>query len=194
VSRSTTSATELDRQVENLVARGYPELKGMSPDAFRELLAPLAERVPGSTPFVVVVKVASERALPLVGGFTRMEGEELERFAPIDGVEVPAGEAYLVTDVDTGHATLNVTPDDALPGIVAAGRSPLTISEGVAVLTHDPHVLKEQNAFSLLGSRCGDRRVTALWVSAGKPRLGWCWAGNPHTWLGSASCASRVGA
>ncbi|MGQ0669203.1 MAG: DUF5701 family protein [Actinomycetota bacterium] len=26
------------------------------------------------------------------------------------------------------------------------------------------------------------------------PRLGWCWAGNPHTWLGSASCGAGVGA
>jgi hypothetical protein len=23
--------------------------------------------------------------------------------------------------------------------------------------------------------------------------LGWCWDGNPHTWLGSASCKTRIG-
>jgi hypothetical protein len=39
----------------------------------------------------------------------------------------------------------------------------------------------------------GDRRVPALWISGGAPKLGWCWAGNPHTWLGSASCATRLG-
>ncbi|MGH3131815.1 MAG: DUF5701 family protein, partial [Gaiellaceae bacterium] len=78
--------------------------------------------------------------------------------------------------------------------IVPENRSPMTIDEGIALLIHNPEVLETKNCFSLLGSRCGDRRVTAMWISGGKPRLGWCWAGNPHTWLGSASCASRVGA
>jgi NhaA family Na+:H+ antiporter len=45
---------------------------------------------------------------------------------------------------------------------------------------------------SLLGSRAGDRRVPALWLRRGHPKLGWCWAGNPHTWLGSASCGGRA--
>ncbi|MEI2690845.1 MAG: DUF5701 family protein [Anaerolineae bacterium] len=45
----------------------------------------------------------------------------------------------------------------------------------------------------LLASRCGDKRVPAFWLSQNRPKLGWCWAGNPHTWLGSASCAERVG-
>jgi hypothetical protein len=60
------------------------------------------------------------------------------------------------------------------------------------VVTHHPDLLGSGNRFSMLGSRCGDRRVTAIWVSQRRPRLGWCWAGAPHTWLGSASCASRV--
>jgi Family of unknown function (DUF5701) len=51
----------------------------------------------------------------------------------------------------------------------------------------------KNGGFSLAGSRCGDRRVTALWISQNRPKLGWCWAGNPHTWLGTASCADRTG-
>jgi hypothetical protein len=35
------------------------------------------------------------------------------------------------------------------------------------------------------------RRVTALWVSKGKPRPGTSRTGNAHTGLGSASCGSR---
>jgi Family of unknown function (DUF5701) len=170
------AVAEFDRQVERLTRLGYPV----------EDMAPLRGRVPASGTFVMVVRPAAE--LP----FTTMD--DLERFTPIDGVDVPPGPAYLVTDVDTGRATLNVTLDDALERIVAEGRSPLTIEEGLAVLAQDPGILRTQNAFSLLGSRCGDRRVPALWVSAGRPRLGWCWAGNPHTWLGSASCARRIGA
>ena len=44
----------------------------------------------------------------------------------------------------------------------------------------------------LLASRCGDKRVPAIWISAGAPKLGWCWDGNPHTWLGAASAGARV--
>lgn len=120
-------------------------------------------------------------------GFTTMEPDDLARFVPI--VDVPAT-PYRILDVDPGEAYLNVTPDDALAAIVAAGRSPLTLEEGLAYVTQFPDVL-EEHRFSLLGSRCGDRRVTAIWVSEKRPRLGWCWAGNPHTWLGSASCAGR---
>jgi len=87
---------------------------------------------------------------------------------------------------------LNVTPDDALESIISKGRSPLTIDEGLALVTQYPEVLESRNAFSILGSRCGDRRVPALWLSKGRPRLGWCWAGNPHSWLGSASCGGRA--
>ena len=122
-----------------------------------------------------------------------LDDEELARFVPIEGVELPAGPAYLLFDVDTGHEYRNVTPDDALVAIRAAGRSPLTIEEGIAVVTHHPETIARNDGSSLLASRCGDRRVGALWISKGAPKLGWCWAGNPHTWLGSASCAARVG-
>ena len=40
---------ELNRQVGVLVERGYPELVGLSPDAFVEALAPLAERAQALT-------------------------------------------------------------------------------------------------------------------------------------------------
>src|SRR5690606_41079335 len=96
--------------------------------------------------------------------------------------------------IERGEEYLNVTPDDAFEAIVARGRSPLTMAEGVALLTHYPQFLQPNRCFSLLASRAGDKRVPALWLSAGRPKLGWCWAGNPHTWLGSASAATRIGA
>jgi hypothetical protein len=189
-----------DRQVENLLAKGYPELAGLDEDAFLDRVRPLEERLSEVSPgglFAVVVDVPRHEAIARVeldgkGGFTRMEAADLERFAPLEGAAPPAA-PYLVADVDTGAATLNVTPDAALDTILGEGRSPLTIDEGLAVVTHHPEVLRTRNCFSMLGSRCGDRRVTAMWVSGGRPRLGWCWAGNPHTWLGSASCAGRIG-
>jgi len=175
---------------------------------FLRHIAPLKERLPGlpvseeeaRIAFVIVVGselVPWDQAMPLVelsgkGGFTTMAADDLERFTSVEGVRLPAGSAYLVGDIDTGGGTLNVPPDEAIETIAREKRSPLTIDEGVALITHYPEVLKTRNCFSMPGSRCGDRRVTAMWISEGRPRLGWCWAGYPHTWLGSASCLSRA--
>ena len=199
---------ELRRQVDRLVERAYPELAALSHSAFRERLEPLEEAVgeigpaeAGRIPFVLVVRselVPAARAIEWVerdgqGGVSAMDDDDLAEFAPIASVTLPDGGAYLVADVDTGAATRNVTPDAALKRVEADGRSPLTVDEGIALVTHHPEAVARNAGFSLLGSRCGDRRVTAIWISKGRPRLGWCWAGNPHTWLGSASCGGRVG-
>jgi hypothetical protein len=133
-----------------------------------------------------------EEALARVGGFVGMDPTTPADYKPIVEVDIPAAASYTLRDVGLGAEFFDVTPDDALAEILARGRSPLTIEEGLAVLGQFPDVLATQNAFSLLGSRRGDRRVPALWVSGGRPRLGWCWAGAPHPWLGSASCAERV--
>jgi uncharacterized protein DUF5701 len=201
---------EFDRQVDTLLARGYPRLAGLREEAFLEHVTPLAERldelrpqgVDGRLPFAIVIRselVASARAMELVElngkrGFVGMFPTEPGDYGATDDTQAPGALGYLITDVDTGSDLLGVTPDDALEKIRRRRRSPLTIDEGIAVLTHYPDVLQTKNAFSILGSRKGDRRVPALWISGGKPRLGWCWAGNPHTWLGSASCGGRLGA
>ena len=127
-------------------------------------------------------------------GFADYDTDDLKRFDPIKELPVPDRLAYLVFDIDRGAETLNVTPDAAMVTITAQGRTPLTVDEGIAFVTHYPDSLAKNNCFSLVGSRCGDRRVPAIWISKKAPKLGWCWAGNPHTWLGSASCADRAGA
>jgi hypothetical protein len=204
--------SEFDRQVATLVGKGYPELTGRTEDAFRRLLAPLrrvaVERgasvnppTPARMPFLLVIGdelVPPDEAMrrtELNGrpGFADFEPADLRRFAPIPGLPVPDGPAYLIFDVDRGKETLNVTPDRALELITAQQRTPITVAEGIAFVTQHPAALEKNNCFSLVGSRCGDRRVPALWISKRAPRLGWCWAGNPHTWLGSASCADRAG-
>jgi uncharacterized protein DUF5701 len=205
-------AGEFDRQVGTLLARDYPGVAGLTAAEFRKHVDPLREGVAdmpepngwvetGPIPFVIVVKsdlVAGDRAIELVerrdkAGFSVLDSDDIERFEPIDALSLPQGSAYLALDVDTGRDTLGVTPDDALEVIESRHRSPLTIDEGVALITHYPEAVARNGGFSLLGSRCGDRRVAALWISEGRPKLGWCWAGNPHSWLGSASCEGRAG-
>jgi hypothetical protein len=115
-------------------------------------------------------------------------------YVTIDEVEVPEAPAYLLLDVDTGADLQDVRPEDALIELRRRGRTPLTIDEGVSLILHEPTVLTERNAYSLLASRQpGSQRVPAIWTSFKAPRLGWCWDRNPHTWLGSASAAGRVG-
>lgn len=202
-----TPAEEFDRQSQTLVDAGYPALAGLDETGFRALLEPLREAsraaassTPTRIPFAIVVSsalVSADRALPALHwksttGWTELTADELATFRPTEGVAVPEAPVYLVTDVDTGQETLGVRARDALPAILGEGRTPLTIDEGVSLLALFPGILRERNAFFLPGSRCGDKRVTALWVSKGHPRLGWCWEGNPHTWLGSASAAGRL--
>jgi hypothetical protein len=200
-------AVAFDRQLATLIDKGYPDLTGLSEPAFVALISPLRAIVADLSgsgaqrriPFVLVVAggmVLREQAFSLVelkgrAGFTTMEPDDLARFFPIAEVELPAATAYVLVDIDTGQDMLDVPPEEAMPTILAAGRSPLTLDEGIALVTHYPDLLVSGNRFSMLGSRCGDRRVTAIWVSERRPRLGWCWAGAPHTWLGSASCGSR---
>jgi len=203
---------EFDRQVATLLQRGYPRAAGMDEPEYVALLEPLRERATSLDPgsdlehgrfgFVIVVSgalVPASRSVSFVrrrdkaGFLSMLTPEELTRFEPIEAVNLPTGGAYLISAIDTGKASLNVTPDHALATIRHDGRSPLTIDEGIALITHFPEAVATNGGFSLAGSRCGDRRVCALWISKGAPKLGWCWAGNPHTWLGTASCGGRAG-
>jgi hypothetical protein len=200
---------EFDRQVQTLLRIGYPAIAGMSAETFASRLQPLKRLLEGApselpnedgrVPFVIVVPrewVPLEEAMALTQlkdktGYIDFRPGGLETFEPLSDLEVPEGHAYLVFDLDTGSDLRNLPPDVALAEIRSRRRTPLTLEEGLALLTHFPEKLKKNHCFSLAGSRSGDRRVPALWISQNRPRLGWCWAGNPHTWLGTASCGGR---
>lgn len=203
-----TGFPDLDSQLDRLLELGYPALAGVDEGSFRAVVEPLRATADaadaGEIPYLLVVTsdwVRPEQALPLVAwrgkpGTVQLTPVKVEQFAPIEAVELPAGPAYLLLDVRTGREYGGRTPESVLSELLAAGRSPLTIDEGVSLVMQQPGVLRERNAFSLLGSRIGgvDRRVPALWTSYGAQRLGWCWDGAVHDWLGAASCAGRVGA
>jgi hypothetical protein len=193
---------EFERQVDALVQAGLPAWRDLADECFRAWLEPLRDLLPTlpaspGIPFVVVVPDAPVRDVlgttQMIGGtgFSTVPDDDLDRFRPLPELDVPAA-PYLLLDVDPGAGTLGLPPVQAAGQIAAAGRTPLTVAEGLAVLVSDPGVLRSRNCFSLLGSRAGDKRVPALWVSARRPRLGWCYQGAPHSWLGTASCAGRL--
>jgi len=170
------------------------------------------EDSPAGAPFVLVLTrelVAPESTVPLLrlGGPTGQGqrpgqvdrnhgGGDLANYHPVED-SVPPGAAYLLVDVERGEEFCNVRPEDATATIRSRGRTPLTIDEGIALATQVPQVLEKNKCFMLAGSRRsslpGDRRVPALWISERAPKLGWCWDGNPHTWLGTASAGRRTG-
>ncbi|WP_197320692.1 DUF5701 family protein [Saccharomonospora sp. NB11] len=207
---------EFDRQVARLVELGYPDLAGLSAERFGEVVAPLRKAASsralgdhdpanGQVGFVLVVTrrlVSIEDAMQrttLVGrskpGFVDRSFEEgaLARFVAPDTVRLPDADAYLLFDVQRGEEFCGEVPRDAMDVIAGRARTVLTIEEGIALFTLYPEVLVKNKCYMLGGSRCGDRRVPALWISQHAPKLGWCWERNPHTWLGMASAGGRVG-
>ncbi|WP_395573993.1 DUF5701 family protein [Streptomyces sp. BK79] len=160
--------------------------------------------VSGRVPFVLVVSrelAPVERTMPLttlhggrLPGFVdrTFEPGSLERFVATDEARPPGRDGvHLLLDVERGEEFCGAVPNDAMAAVAERGRTLLTIEEGIALMTHAPQVLVKNKCFSLGGSRSGDRRVPAIWISQKAPKLGWCWAGNPHTWLGMASAGSR---
>jgi hypothetical protein len=205
---------EFDRQLENLVQKGYPEAAGLTIRDFVNHIEPLrghAGRLSlpvidlrkGRLPFVIVVKgglIRTDDAMLRVErdgkkGYVKLHPHVPGDFSAIDAVLIPAGMAYLIVDVDRGRDSLDIPPVEAMKMIKRAHHSPLTIDEGVAIVTQFPEFLMKNNCFSLLASRvAGNKRVPAIWINSDKrPHLGWCWDGTPHAWLGSASCGSRIG-
>lgn len=204
---------ELDRQVRVYLESGVAALLGLDAEGLEELVAPLravverdgaswayaSARADDDVPFVLVLRLPDVNdAVPAMRrgsklGVSVIDREELATYLPVEGVEVPDAAAYLLTGIDVGTEFLNMPPESALAVVRERGRTPLTIAEGVALATVRPDRLRPNKCFSLMGSRTGtNQRVPAVWISERRPKLGWCWDRNPHTWLGAASAAARV--
>jgi len=204
---------EFDRQIDNYLSKGIPQLAGMADSAFREIAAPLRHMLKeasygvdiqkGTLPFALVLNSPAISAETMMAhiekegkkGVTALRPLTSGSFRTIVSVPLPERTVYLLIDIDRGKENINLPPRDALKKIESAGRSPSTVREGIALLIPYPEFLVKNNCFSLTASRTGtDQRVPAIWINAKKePNLGWCWDGNPHTWLGCASCARRIG-
>ena len=199
----------LAEQAERLIALGVADRAGIPADDLRSL--------GGSSATNAVLAIHPDRApasvlAPLLessgkAGFVVTDMVDVDMFAPISQVAVPRTDVYVVTDVDRGDQMSNWSPEEALPAILATGRTPLTLTEGMHWLLQQPEALERDHCFMTIGSRRTkdtgrlDARTPAIWISNGTgrdgaanrnaPKVGWCWAGNRHTWLGFASAAGR---
>lgn len=201
----------LATQTQRLIELGVPTVTGISVDAFTDHIRLLPDPHdgtivvhPGLVPASRLATLLSQKGKP---GFVVGDMTDLDEFTPIERLTVPNGPLYLIHDVDRGDDMRNWSPDEALPEIQYRSRSPLTVSEGISWLLQQPDRLEPNRCFMTIGSRKKtnhtlDARTPAIWISGGTgrdgtdnrgaPKVGWCWAGNRHTWLGFASTGRRT--
>jgi hypothetical protein len=141
-------------------------------------------------------------------GFVVVDMCDVDEFLPIEGTNVPEADVYAVAGLDRGDGMANWSPEEALPEILKRRRSPLTVAEGIHWVLQDPNVLERNRCFMTIASRLRresgtfDARTPAIWISngtgrdgkerRGAPKVGWCWWGNRHAWLGIASASRRL--
>ncbi|MFB7427532.1 MULTISPECIES: DUF5701 family protein [Streptomyces] len=201
-------------QAERLIGLGVPALTGVDADALRAYAEKAAVDAPEGSLLAVHPDAAPASALtPLLRladrpGFLVVDMEDVDAFTP-QGVELPDGPFYLVHGLDRGDHLGNWSPEEALPALTAAGRTPLVLTEGIHWLLQRPEVLERNKCFMTIGSRLRktdgsfDARTPAVWISngtgrdgkerKGAPKVGWCWWNNRHTWLGFGSTTGRAG-
>jgi uncharacterized protein DUF5701 len=203
-----TGLPSLPEQAERLIELGVHDIAGLPAERLRDM-----PEHPGALLAIHHRLVPASALAPLLRvngkpGFVVTDMADVDEFVPIASVSVPEAPVYRVCDVDRGDAMANWSPDEALPAIEEAGRTPLTLAEGLHWLLQRPDVLARNHCFMTIGSRRRkhggslDARTPAVWISNGTgrdgaanrnaPKVGWCWAGNRHTWLGFASAAARL--
>jgi hypothetical protein len=200
----------LHHQLDRLLDAGVADVAGVSPASLTAHADALPDE-PGAILAVHPALASARRLAPLLRhhdkpGFVVDDLTDLEQFQPLDGLAVPDRPLYLLHDLDRGDDMRNWSPTEALPAITGRGRTPLTITEGISWLLQEPKVLERNHCFMTIGSRRPtrsglDARTPAIWISGGTgrdgtgrkgaPKVGWCWAGNRHTWLGFASARHR---
>ncbi len=197
-------------QLNHLLTAGLAQAADVQEKEIRDYADGLSDE-PGTILAVHPGLTSARRLVPLLRhggrpGFVVEDLTDLDQFGPIPGLSIPNRPLYLLHDVDRGDDLRNASPDEALPALVDRDRTPLTIHEGISWLLQEPKVLEPNFCFMTVGSRkvVGSRldaRTPAVWISGGTgrdgaarrgaPKLGWCWAGNRHTWLGFASARRR---
>ncbi|MGV9450244.1 DUF5701 family protein [Streptomyces sp. NPDC003635] len=207
----TAALPELTAQAERLIELGVHELAGIPAEDVRAF----AEKAEGGEGALLAVhpdRVPASALAPLLRhegkpGFVVVDMPDVDEFAPWE-VELPSPAGlYVVTGVDRGDDKSNWSPEEALPALTKEGRTPLLLTEGIHWLLQEPAALERNHCFMTIASRLRkpngglDARTPAIWISNGTgrdgrerrdaPKVGWCWWGNRHTWLGFGSGTGR---
>ncbi|MGP8304319.1 DUF5701 family protein [Streptomyces inhibens] len=204
----------LSVQAERLIELGVHEIAGL-PAAELRTFAKAAEVPAASDGALLAVhpdQAPASALAPLLRrdgkpGFVVTDMPDVDHFAPLETVALPDAPLYLVTDLDRGDHMANWSPEEALPALTTEDRTPLLLTEGIHWVLQQPAILERNHCFMTIGSRLRkangalDARTPAIWISNGTgrdgrerrnaPKVGWCWWGNRHTWLGFASAAGR---
>ncbi|MER7663595.1 DUF5701 family protein [Streptomyces sp. NPDC096193] len=198
-------------QAERLVELGVHELAGIPAEELRTFAEAAGRGDDGSLLAVHPDRVSASALAPLLrrdgkSGFVITDMPDVDLFAPCT-VELPDAPLYLVAGLDRGDHMANWSPEEALPALTKENRTPLLLTEGIHWVLQQPTVLERNRCFMTIGSRLRkangalDARTPAIWISNGTgrdgrerrnaPKVGWCWWGNRHTWLGFASATGR---
>lgn len=197
------ASVEAQKQLDRIVALGYPDVADISAAAFRSLARPLIGALEhsdlGSNILLVPTRelvspesLIARTSINRMAGFTTMPPRDIASFLPQDGFMPPEGPFYLVVNPHTGTCYVNREPDVARKLIDSDERLPLTL-EKAWPSPPSTQVAAGKNGFNLLGSRSADGRVPSIWMSQNAPRLGAVWPNSRHTWLGNAYCTARRG-
>ncbi|WP_037881478.1 DUF5701 family protein [Streptomyces sp. NRRL F-5727] len=202
----------LTDQAERLIELGVPALTGIDAGELRAFAEKAAGAPPGALLAVHPDAAPASALAPLLRradkpGFVVVDMADVDAFTP-QGVDLPEGPFYLVHDLDRGDHLGNWSPEEAIPALHEAGRTPLVLTEGIHWLLQRPDVLERNKCFMAIGSRLRkpngsfDARTPAIWISNGTgrdgkerkdaPKVGWCWWNNRHTWLGFGSTTGRT--
>ena len=120
-----TALPSLSDQAERLIELEVHRIAGLPADQLRN--------VAGSAGSLLVVHpdLAPASALaPLLRvngkpGFVVSDMSDIDEFAPLSSVKLPDAPLYVIRDLDRGDAMANWSPDEALPAIADAGRTPI---------------------------------------------------------------------
>lgn len=211
-------------QAERLIASGLSAT--ISNEELRGAAARLAASTPEGSLLVLherltpVSELAPLMSLPAPGragkagerrrGFVVADMTDVDLFRPTAEAELPDADVYVVSDLRRGDDMQNWSPEEAVPVLRSAQRTPLTLAEGIHWALQSPQIIEPGACFMTIGSRLVksdgtyDARTPALWISGGTgrdragnrgaPKAGWCWWRNRHTWLGIASAGGRIAA
>ncbi|MEU1125093.1 DUF5701 family protein [Streptomyces sp. NPDC005899] len=203
----------LTSQAERLIELGVHELAGVPADDLRAVAEGAGPADGGALLTLHPDRAPASALAPLLRragkpGFVVTDMSDVDRFTPC-AVDLSDAPVHVVTGLDRGDHMANWSPEEALPAIAAQGRTPLLLTEGIHWVLQQPAILERGHCFMTIGSRLRkadgalDARTPALWISNGTgrdgrerrdaPKVGWCWWGNRHTWLGFASATDRRG-